>query len=134
MKKPNKKRIFLKFRKIRRSLDKIFDPGKKPKLSEIQIKTVSIIRKIINNPDAKLLIAPISQISYAEYNHYFIRFSDVAAIITNGKFSYYVSLPYETCENLRNHFNLKVEERRLAMEQEYDRNTLDNFDEILKSL
>jgi len=134
MKALSKKRVFLKFRQIRRNMDNMFNPVKKVKLNEIQTKTVSIIRKIINNPDATLLIAPISQISYAEYNHYFIRFSDDAAIITNGKFSYYVSLPYHTCDNLRKHFNLKVEERRLAMEQEYDRNTLANFDDILKSL
>jgi hypothetical protein len=134
MKALSKKRVFLKFRQIRRNVYNMFDPVKNVKLNEIQTTTISIIRKIINNPDATLLIAPISQVSYVQYKHYFIRFADNAAIITNGKFSYYVSLPYPVCNNLRKHFNLKVEERRLAMEQEYDRNTLANFDDILKSL
>jgi hypothetical protein len=134
MKKISKKRIFLGFWKICRGVNNTFNPGKNYNLNEIQTKTVKIIRKIINNPDATLLIAPISHVNYAEYNHYFVRFSDNSAIITNGKFSYYVSLPFHACENLRKQFNIKVEERRLAMEQEYDRNTLQNFDEILKSI
>jgi hypothetical protein len=130
-----KRKIKLFLGKIWRSAGRTVNPESRiPDLSPMQSKTVSIIRRIIRNPESTLLKDPDTGFYYAELDHYFIKFSDNTAIITNGKFSYYVSLPYATCSKLRSYFENYIVERRKVLEGKYDSNTLHNFDEILNSL
>jgi hypothetical protein len=135
----SKIRIKRKFKlflgKIWRSAARIVNPENRiPDLSPMQSKTVSIIHRIIRNPESTLLKDPDTGFYYAELNRYFIKFSDNTAIITNGKFSYYVSLPSATCSRLRIYFEDYVTKRRKVLENKYDSNTIQNFDEILNSL
>jgi hypothetical protein len=130
-----KKRSKLFIRKVWRKVERTFNPDSRiPQLNPIQTKTVSVIRSIIRNPKSILLKDPDTGFFYLEHAHYFVRFSDNTAIITNGKFSYYVSLPNATCYRLRDYFDHYIIERRKVLETQYDTNTLNNFDEILKSL
>lgn len=122
------------FGKILRKVGKINPENRVPDLTLMQSKSVSIIRRIIRNPESTLIRDPDTGFFYAELEHYFIKFSDNTAIITNGKFSYYVSLPYATCSKLMDYFNSYVSLRRTLLEKKYDTNTLNNFDEILNSL
>lgn len=130
-----KRRSKLLFGKLWRKVDRTFNPDSRtPDLNPIQSKTVAVIRSIIRNPKSILLKDPDTGFFYLEHAHYFVRFSDNTAIITNGKFSYYVSLPSATCSRLREYFDHYIIERRKVLETQYDTNTLNNFDEILKSL
>lgn len=130
-----KRKSKLFFGKIWRKMGRTVNPDSRiPELSPMQSKTVSIIRRIIRNPESTLLRDPDTGFYYCEHKHYFVKFSDNTAIITNGKFSYYVSLPYQTCNRLRDYFNNFIVERRKVLERQYDTNTLNNFDEILNSL
>jgi len=130
-----KRKLKLFFGKIWRKMGRTINPDTRiPDLSPMQTKTVSIIRRIIRNPDSILLRDPDTGFYYCELKHYFVKFSDNTAIITNGKFSYYISLPYQTCNRLRDYFDDFIIQRRKALENQYDTNTLNNFDEILKSL
>jgi len=130
-----KRKFKLFFGKTWRYACRIVNPEKRiPDLSPMQSKTVSIIHRIIRNPESTLIRDYDTGFYYAELNHYFIKFSDNTAIITNGKFSYYVSLPYATCSKLRLYFENYIVERRKVLEGKYDSNTLHNFDEILNSL
>ena len=95
---------------------------------------MSIIRKIIKNPESTLEIGPINGVRYCEHEHYLVKFSDDTAIITNGKFSYHVSLPVITCNKLVDYFNKNIEERITKTEGRYDMNTLNNLEEILNTL
>lgn len=130
-----KRRSKLFIGKIWRKVERTFNPDSRtPELNPIQLKTVAVIRSIIRNPESILLKDPDTGFFYLEHAHYFVRFSDNTAIITNGKFSYYVSLPNATCFRLREYFDNYIIERRKVLETQYDTNTLNNFDEILKSL
>jgi hypothetical protein len=130
-----KRKLKLFFGKIWRKMGRTVNPDSRiPDLSPMQSKTVSIIRRIIRNPESTLLRDPDTGFFYCEYKHYFVKFSDNTAIITNGKFSYYVSLPYQTCSRLKDYFDNFIVERRKVLESQYDTNTLNNFDEILNSL
>jgi hypothetical protein len=130
-----KRKFKLFFGKTWRYASRIVNPEKRiPDLSPMQSKTVSIIHRIIRNPESTLIRDYDTGFYYAELNHYFIKFSDNTAIITNGKFSYYVSLPYATCTRLRTCFEDYISKRRKVLENKYDLNTLQNFDEILNSL
>jgi hypothetical protein len=130
-----KRKMKLFFGKIWRKIGRILNPDTRiPNLSSMQIKTVSIIHRIIRNPESTLIRDPNTGFFYCEYKHYFVKFSEDTAIITNGKFSYYISLPYQTCNRLRNYFDNFIIQRRKSLESMYDKNTLNNFDEILNSL
>lgn len=126
-----KKRMIIRFYK----LGKIFSTTEsRPKLDSIQFEMAATIRKMMSKQDSILLIAPISNICYIEWKHYFIRFGDSSATITNGKFSYYIWLPSATTDRLRNLFYNHVEERRMKLEGIYDKKTLENLKVISNEL
>lgn len=104
------------------------------KLDDIQMVMASTIRKMMSKPDSTLLIAPISDICYIEWKHYFIRFGDNSATITNGKFSYYIWLPSDTMLKIKKIFYQHVETRRQMMESQYDKKTLENLKSISNEL
>jgi hypothetical protein len=119
-----KKKLSIKLYRICRNLS---ITESRPKLDSIQFEMASTIRKMMSNQESNLLIAPISNICYIEWKHYFIRFGDSSATITNGKFSYYIWLPGATTDRLRRQFYNHSEERRMKLEGVYDKKTLKNL-------
>ena len=119
-----KKKLSIKLYRICRNLS---ITESRPKLDSIQFEMASTIRKMMSNQESNLLIAPISNICYIEWKHYFIRFGDSSATITNGKFSYYIWLPSATTDRLRRQFYNHSEERRMKLEGTYDKKTLKNL-------
>lgn len=123
--------------KIRRILKKIsnhFNAINDSDIDDIQKQGISIIRRMMCKSDSTLLIAPISSICYIEWKHYFVKFSDNSATITNGKFSYYIWLPSLVSEQLRQQFYKNVELRRRKLETNYDKKTLESLKEINSQL
>lgn len=127
--KKSRLRFRVRLRKFFKKLSVKIDGGE-PKLDDIQIESINIVKKMIVKPDATLLIAPISSICYIEWKHYFVRFGESALTITNGKFSYYIWLPSRSIDSLRENFYRNVELRRKNMEVRYDRRTLENMKSI----
>jgi len=119
-----KKKLSIKLYRLCRNLS---ITESRPKLDSIQFEMASTIRKMMSNQESNLLIAPISNICYIEWKHYFIRFGDSSATITNGKFSYYIWLPSATTDRLRRQFYNHSEERRMKLEGVYDKKTLKNL-------
>jgi hypothetical protein len=119
-----KKKLSIKLYRLCRNLS---ITESRPKLDSIQFEMASTIRKMMSNQESNLLIAPISNICYIEWKHYFIRFGDSSATITNGKFSYYIWLPSATTDRLRRQFYNHSEERRMKLEGTYDKKTLKNL-------
>lgn len=111
----------------------LINPKKEVKLNEIQSETVSLVKKIMTKPDSILLLAPISNICYIEWNQVFIRFNDNAVTLTNSKFSYYVSLPETTIIELNQLFYRLIDKRKREMETNYDLKTLNSLKELSKS-
>jgi hypothetical protein len=101
LKKRNLQRFRIFVRRYFRRFSKNFESSEVNKLDEIQKRALYTVRRMISKPDAVLLIAPISGISYIEWKHYFIRFSDTALTITNGKYSYYIWMPSSQLDKLK---------------------------------
>jgi hypothetical protein len=131
-----KRKVKLFFGRTWQKFNRTLDPSKRiPELNPVQAKTVSVIRRIIRNPESELIGRDQETgFFYLEHKHYFVRFSSDTAIVTNGKFSYYVSLPEYTCEKLQDYFYTYINERIKRKEVKYDINTLSNFDKILNTL
>jgi hypothetical protein len=108
--------------------------GKEPKLTDMQSKSISVFRKMVNNPNSTLLVDPLTNCCYVELNHYFIKLSVTSLLIKNTTFSNYCEIDYRIGEKLINFFFKHVSERRIKMESVYDGNTLKNLDEILKKI
>jgi hypothetical protein len=125
--KRRRRRIIIRFRRFFKGLGLKIAPNENDVLDDIQKQVVSNVRRMMSKEDSVLLLAPISNICYIEWKHYFIRFGDSAVTITNGKFSYYVWLPSKTTDNLKSMFYKNVEARRMKLESVYDRKTLDNL-------
>lgn len=125
-----KKKIIVKLRKLYRYFTHTFGFESKEKSDPIQEQTYLNIRRIISKNDSTLSISPETNFCYAEWNNYFIKFSDTSATITNGKFSYYVWLPTKMTDKLRKQFYSTIESRIKISVEAYNHNTLKNLKEI----
>jgi len=117
-----------------KKLWEIITSSSEQKLDEMQIEVVSNIKKMMVKPDAILLIAPISNVCYIEWKQYFIRFGNSSATINNGKYSYYFWLPDITTDRLKYLFYKTVEDRRVKLDQAYDKKTLENLKNISEEI
>lgn len=104
--------------------------SKQDPLTEVQAKAFSITRKLICHPASELIYAPLSHVHYIENANYFIRFSDNAVTITNGKFSYYVWLPGNKMDDIKETFDRMQERRKAGIESKYDNRTILNLTQI----
>lgn len=130
----SKKRITVHFRKIKRKLEKVFKINSEIELNEVQKLTFLTIRKLINQSESTLLIAPLSNACYVEIDNFFIKFDCTKATITNSKYSYYVDYDYENGKKLVEFFNKKVEIRRMLLEEKYHIKTVENLTNIIESI
>lgn len=119
-------------RRIKKYIKNIFTSSEN--VNSVQKQSYLIVKRMIAKEDSTLLIAPISNQCYVEWQNYFIKLSDNAVTITNGKFSYYVSLPFKHTGELKDFFNHTVEGRRQKMESNYENRTLSSLKEISKDL
>lgn len=117
----------MSFRIKVRKLWEIITSSTEPKLNELQLEVVENIKNMMGKPDAILLIAPISNVCYIEWKQYFVRFGNSAATISNGNYSYYFWLPDITTDKLKELFYEMVEQRRVKLDKEYDKKTLENL-------
>lgn len=95
---------------------------------------LSIIRKAIINEDAKLLLAPLSETRYIQYNDIFIRIQPGFVSIINGKYSYDVSMPNSAIESIVDKFNIKLESTRKKWENSMTQKTTKSLNTILSEL
>jgi hypothetical protein len=121
-------------KKFGKFIIELINPKKEIKLNDIQSETVNLVKKIMIKPDSILLLAPISNICYIEWNQIFIRFNDNAITLTNSKFSYYVSLPESTIIELNQLFYRLIDKRKRDMEINYDLKTLNSLKELSNSI
>ena len=124
----------MSFRIKVKKLWEIITSSTEPKLNELQLEVVENIKNMMAKPDAILLIAPISNVCYIEWKQYFIRFGNSAATISNGNYSYYFWLPDITTDKLKELFYETVEQRRVKLDKEYDKKTLENLKIISENI
>ena len=126
------KRLIVSIRKARRNAIRKIETSEP--LDQVQTTAVSIAKKMICNQESELIHAPISGTFFVEHSHYYIRFTDNAISITNGKFSYYVWLPANKSDELKSLFNRISEAKSRKLEKRYEETTLNNLTEIFNTL
>jgi hypothetical protein len=104
------------------------------KLSEIQQKTITIIRKLIAKEDSILLISPISRVYHIEYEHLLIRFNESDCHIMNTKYAYYVYIPSREMNELIRAFNHKLEKKTNKVVSVYEKKTIQSLQDIINTL
>jgi hypothetical protein len=125
-------RIAVRLRRIVGSFKSTIE--QKNKLDKVQLSAFNICKKMICNPESELIYAPMSRTYYIEHAHYYIRMSENAISITNGKFSYYVWMPFTQISELKLIFDRVSQSKSHRLEKKYTETTLENLNEILTSL
>lgn len=120
-----KKRISVRLNKL-----KMWFGESKPVLTDIQRKSLSVFREMVVKPDSTLLIDPLTNCCYVEYEHYFIKLESKSILIKNTTFSNYCEFDYRIGEKAILFFYKHVSKRRMEMEAIYDGNTLANLEKI----
>ena len=126
------KRVLIYLRRFNQYFKKSVDHPLK--LNEIQSTAIKTCRKLMCNPNAELIYAPLTHTYYVESDRYYIRMFDDSVTITNGKFSYYVWIPGRMMFELKSLFNRISQAKSNRLESRYDKSTLQNLKEICDSV
>lgn len=133
MKDTNKSNNFLF--KIYQYLRHRFDPPRK--ISEEEKFCYDICEKLINNPQSKLTIAPLSNKRYIKNDDssMFIVIADGGIMLINHVYSYNIYCEYdENYNELIRMFDNEVEKKRIQLEVEIKSNIQHSLKKILESL
>jgi hypothetical protein len=110
----------------------------KPETSDIKYEKtcLSICRRLINNPDSKFTIAPISGKKYIinESLGMFVVIQDQKVEITNHVYHYHVTFSGRDTNRLNNMFDNKTEKIRLAYEDKIRSQISNSLNKILEKV
>ncbi len=98
----------------------------------IQKKVEIIITKAIDNEES--IIYQYSNVLYIIYNDFVIKFDERDSLITNGKFSYYVTLPSSITKRLIKQYKNRRYNRVLEIDKNNDVNMNKNLRAMIKEL
>lgn len=98
----------------------------------IQKKAEQIINNLIDNPNSDIYI--LNDIFYIKNENILVRFDDTNAHVTNGSYSYYISIGQTVSRKLKSKYKSKVLEIVSNFDSNNDLNTINNLDKILKSI
>lgn len=123
-------------KKIGIKIYKLFKRNKRKDVSENEIKAAAICRKLINHPQSKFLIAPVSNKRYIrnEKLRMFIVISDNKIRIVNHVYSYDIVIIESEYQRLEKMFDNKVESMRLKFEEEINSQIEVSLTTIIKKL
>lgn len=102
--------------------------------TETQELAFNIIKKSISNPEATLLIAPLTNVYYIQTDDLFIKILDTYVQIVNGKYFYHISMPAFLMEDIEKKFKLKVENQKKKIENKIINNTNSSLRNIFNDL
>jgi hypothetical protein len=103
-------------------------------LSETQELAVAVVKKAIVNPEAELLLAPISGTRYIHFDDVFIVIDSHHVSINNGSYSYHIDMDTTPIDKLRKKFNTKLESTRKTWEHVIVKKTNKSLANILNEL
>lgn len=86
-------------------------------LKENQFKIIDIANYLIANPESKLVHSVISGTFFIEYREIICRIESDRIIVTNGLYSYDISVPIEINYDLSKRFLNHLESRKRAVER-----------------
>ena len=108
---------------------------KDPK-SPYYTECINICRKLLDQKDTVLLIAPIASKRFMKNDKYgiYVVFHGKTIEIINHVYNYKVSLDEKTWDLMIDDFNYELEERRMEFEEEISKNIKYSLKTILKSM
>ncbi len=86
-------------------------------LKENQTKIVEITNYLMSNPDSKLVYSVISGTFFIEYKELICRIESDRVIVTNGLYSYDISIPTVITYDLTKRFLNHLESRKREVER-----------------
>ena len=102
--------------------------------SDTQELAYNIVKKSICNPEANLLLAPLSNVYYIETDKLFIKVLDNYIQIVNGKYFYHISMPQLLMMDIEKRFKTKVENQKKKIETKIINNTNSSLRNIFNDL
>lgn len=105
----------------------------KRELTKNEIICITICKKLINHPDSKFLIAPLSNKRYIKNQtlDLFIVLEDTQISITNHLYHYDVSIPNQEWKKITNRYDYKTEKIRQDYENEMKSQIVHSLSSIL---
>jgi hypothetical protein len=98
----------------------------------IQKKAEIIISKAIDNEES--LIYKYNEMIYITYNNFVIKFDDKNALITNGKFTYYVSLSSVVTSKLFKQYQNRIFKKVLEIDNNNGLVMSKNLSEMIRNI
>ena len=127
-------RLKVRFRRIKNSIsNRILQSTNEP-LTDVQKMAFQTCKKMICNKGSDLIYAPLTSTYFVEKSHYYIRIQGTQITITNGKFSYFVSLPAHMSIELVRLFDRVSQTKSNRLELKYGKATLSNLSEICSTI
>ena len=102
--------------------------------NDTQELAYNIIKKSIADPDANLLLAPLTNVFYIERDDLFIKVLDSYVQIVNGKYFYHISMPPSLMDDIEKRFKIKVENQKKKIENKIINNTNSSLRNIFNDL
>lgn len=106
----------------------------RPQNDITQELAISIVKKAIWNPEAIMLIAPISGTRYIHYDEIFIKIDHRLITIINGTYTYHINISDHDTDFLLERFNFRLENVRKRWEETITAKTTRSLNSILEDL
>ena len=103
-------------------------------LNEMQLKSIRIVKRLLNKSDIEVLIAPKSGERYIHYKDIFVTIFDERVQIINHKYAYDISLPKDVVEDVAKLFDRRTEIERIKMKKEITKNINSSLSHLLSEL
>lgn len=94
----------------------------------------NIIKKLISNSEANLLLAPLTNVLYIETAELSVKILDTYVQIINGKYFYHISMPPFLMDDIEKRFKIKVENQKKKIENKIINNTNSSLRNIFNDL
>lgn len=125
------KKIRVKLRNFGKSIGVV---DKTVRLTKRQKKIISILKKVINNPNSEMMVDPVYYSCYVQYKNYFIKLTKTSILIRSPNSEWYAEIDISVGEKLVDQFYNKVSERRITLENSFETNSIIRLNKILIDL
>jgi hypothetical protein len=102
--------------------------------TDTQELAYNIVKKSISNPEANLLLAPLTNVYYIETDKLFIKILDNYIQIINGKYFYHISMPQLLMVDIDKRFKSRIENQKKKIENKIINNTNSSLRNIFNDL
>lgn len=103
-------------------------------ISDEQKKAISVMRSITKNPNSVLVVDPLLNVCYGDYDQYSVKLSSSSIIIKSPDFDCFIDINLSLGEKLIHFFYSKVSERRVKKDLTHNLIIIDKLDKINKDI